>query len=111
MNHNPIPHPQLGAATALVQLLSENPHLPMLDWSVPDGDGPLVGQVINDGVDMEPLIAAYEQVLGGRVSDFTYRRSDGEQRYSASLYATWRDIQILVRGTCSAASHLSAVAA
>ncbi|MER6607321.1 hypothetical protein ABT282_15765 [Streptomyces sp. NPDC000927] len=107
--NNPIP--QLGAATALVQLLTENPHLPLLDWSLPEDGGPLMGVVVNASVDMRPVIDAYAAVLGGRVRELEFVGSAGGRMYSASLYVTWRDVRIQVKGICSAATHTMAVAA
>lgn len=107
--NKPIPIPQLGAATALVQLLSENSHLPLVDWSLPDNGGPLTGIVINDRVDMRPIIAAYAEVLGGEVSEFEFDGTAGRM-YSASLFVLWRDVRIQVKGICSASAH-TAVAA
>ena len=104
------PSPQLGAATALVQLLSENPHLPMLDWTLPEDGGPLAGVVVNAGVDMRPVVDQYAAVLGGEVREFEFVGSAGRM-YSASLYVTWRDVRIQVKGICAAAAHTMAVAA
>ncbi|MEU9760237.1 hypothetical protein AB0D98_10815 [Streptomyces sp. NPDC047987] len=108
MNNKPIP--QLGAATALVQLLTENPHLPVLDWSLPEDGGPLTGVVLNPAVDMRPVIDAYAAVLGGVVRELEFVGSAGRM-YSASLYVTWRDVRIHVKGICAAAAHTMAVAA
>ncbi|MEU3219985.1 hypothetical protein [Streptomyces sp. NPDC006971] len=108
MNNNPIP--QLGAATALVQLLSENPHLPLLDWTLPEDGGPLSGVVVNPGVDMRPVVGAYAEVLGGEVRELEFVGSAGLM-YSASLFVTWRDVRIQVKGICAAAVHAMAVAA
>ncbi|KPL29096.1 hypothetical protein JI76_28685 [Streptomyces anulatus] len=109
MKQNPIP--QLGAATALVQLLSENPRLPLLDWSIADDALPLSGTCLNDGVDMGPVIAAYAEVLGGTVREIEFVSADGARMYSASVAATWRDVRVIVRGTCAASVHTVAVAA
>ncbi|MEV6102673.1 hypothetical protein [Nocardia sp. NPDC051981] len=108
MNNKPIP--QLGAATALVQLLAENPHLPLLDWTLPEGGGPLMGVVVNAGVDMRPVVGAYAEVLGGEVRELEFVGASGRM-YSASLYVTWRDVRIQVKGICSAATRAMAVAA
>ncbi|MFF4662002.1 hypothetical protein [Streptomyces sp. NPDC001282] len=108
MNNNPIP--QLGAATALVQLLTENPHLPLLDWTLPEDGGPLVGVIVNPSVDMRPVVGAYAEVLGGEVRELEFVGSEGRM-YSASLYVTWRDARIQVKGICSATTRAMAVAA
>ncbi|MFD5938316.1 hypothetical protein [Streptomyces griseus] len=105
MSHQSIPIPQLGAATALVQLLIENPHLPLLDWSIADGTGPLSGTCLNDGVDMGPVIAAYAEVLGGEVREIEFTGSSGARMYSASVFTTWRDVRVVVRGVCAASVH------
>ncbi|MGW4040428.1 hypothetical protein ACWEIM_29830 [Streptomyces sp. NPDC004778] len=100
-----IPSPQLGAATALVQLLSENPNLPFLDWSIADGAAPLSGSCLNDDVDMGPVIAAYAEVLGGEVREIEFTGSSGARMYSASVFTTWRDVRVVVRGVCAASVH------
>ncbi|MGW1546651.1 hypothetical protein [Streptomyces sp. NPDC002346] len=107
--NKPIPIPQLGAATALVQLLSENSHLPLVDWSLPEDGGSLSGLVVNAGVDMRPVVDQYAAVLGGEVREFEYVGSAGRM-YSASLFVTWRDVRIQVKGICAASAH-AAVAA
>ncbi|MEU1494331.1 hypothetical protein ABZ456_29270 [Streptomyces sp. NPDC005776] len=104
MIQNLTPQPQLGAALALVQLLTENPHLPMLDWYLPDTEGPLSGVVLNDTVDMQPVIAAYAEVLGGELYEFEYDGTTGRM-YSATLSVQWRDVTIRVRGVCTALVH------
>ncbi|MEU0133359.1 hypothetical protein ABZ172_04860 [Streptomyces sp. NPDC006296] len=110
MKQNPIPQPQVGAASALVQLLTENPDLPMLDWSLPgDAGGALEGIVVNGGVDMRPVVDAYAVALGGVVSEFEFVGSVGRM-YSATLFVTWRDVRVRVKGICSAAAHTTAVA-
>ncbi|WP_326768586.1 hypothetical protein OG978_32345 [Streptomyces sp. NBC_01591] len=104
------PSPQLGAATALVQLLSENPHLPMLDWTLPEGGAPLMGAIVDAGVDMRPVVAAYAEVLGGTIRELEFIGSAGLM-YSASLYVTWRDVRIQVKAICSVSACTMAVAA
>lgn len=111
MKQNSIPIPQLGAATALVQLLSENPRLPLLDWSIADDALPLSGTCLNDGVDMGPVITAYAEVLGGTVREIEFTGADGARMYSASVFATWRDVPVVVRGICAASVHNSAAVA
>ncbi|MFF7879159.1 hypothetical protein ACFZDM_33600 [Streptomyces californicus] len=111
MSKQSIPIPQLGAATALVQLLTENPHLPLVDWSIAEGVLPLSGICLNDGVDMGPVIAAYAEVLGGTVREIEFVSSGGVRMYSASVSATWRDVRVIVRGTCAASVHSGAAVA
>ncbi|MEU0372388.1 hypothetical protein ABZ070_19380 [Streptomyces sp. NPDC006283] len=101
MNTKPIP--QVAPATALVQLLKENPHLPLLDWEL-SNSGCLSGYTVNDDVDMRPVIGAYADVLGGEPTEFVFQASDGVRKYSATLTVTWRDVTVSVKGICRASS-------
>ncbi|MFD9763235.1 hypothetical protein ACFWXI_06785 [[Kitasatospora] papulosa] len=91
MHHKPIPQPQLGAASALVQLLAENPDLPLASWSI--GEFTLHGH-IHDASFAE--LETYAQVLGGSIrphTDFVLR---GEQVRPHYLHSTWRDVPVEV---------------
>lgn len=89
MKQNPIP--QLGAATALVQLLSENPSLPMASWSV--GEFALHGHLHDGGFG---ALGRYAGVLGGSIRPGVDFRLDGRALRSHRLSATWRDIPVQV---------------
>lgn len=90
MKQNPIP--QLGAATALVQLLSENPHLPFASWSV--GEFALHGHLHAGGFG---ALGRYAGVLGGSIrplgSDYP---CGGRVVRTHRLVAMWRDIPVHV---------------
>ncbi|MFD5900965.1 hypothetical protein ACFWHG_05635 [Streptomyces microflavus] len=85
------PIPQLGAALALVQLLQENPELPVASWSV--GEFALHGHLHEGGFG---ALGRYAGVLGGSIrpgSDFLL---DGRALRSHRLAAMWRDIPVHV---------------
>lgn len=85
--------PQLGAATALVQLLQENPDLPEAGWSIGSVIAELRGFVHTDS--MADLVA-YQDVIGGRVQAATcFQASDGMRRRHI-LTSVWRDVQVEV---------------
>ncbi|MFF0426881.1 hypothetical protein ACFYUJ_21015 [Streptomyces sp. NPDC004520] len=95
MNNQLIPMPQLGAAMALTQLLRENEHLPLLDWTV-TVQGELSGQIANEYVDMRAVIGKYAERLGGQPHESRYPHHDGTPMYTATLATTWRDVTVLV---------------
>lgn len=93
MNQNPIPIPQLGAATALVQLLTENPHLPPASWSLDQYTGALHGHAHDASFD---ALSVYAAVLGGAIrpgSDYAHR---GQMMRPHRLSTTWRDVHVEV---------------
>ncbi|MDV9194353.1 hypothetical protein [Streptomyces sp. Wh19] len=93
MNQNSIPIPQLGAATALVQLLSENPTLPPASWSLDQYTGALHGHAHNASFE---VLTQYAEVLGGAIrpgGDYTYQ---GQMVRPHRLHATWRDVPVEV---------------
>jgi hypothetical protein len=91
---------QVSAALALTQLLTEHPELPPARWSIAR-DGLLSGTVdVHAEYDIRETLRAYAAFLGGNVHEAHYTSPDGRPSLSASLYATWRDVQINVWGTC-----------
>ncbi|WP_329592190.1 hypothetical protein OG195_27470 [Streptomyces sp. NBC_01362] len=93
MNNKPIPITQLGAATALVQLLSENPTLPPASWSLDQYTGALHGHVHDASFE---VLTQYAEVLGGAIrpgGDYVYL---GEMVRPHRLTATWRDVLVEV---------------
>ncbi|MFD9764764.1 hypothetical protein ACFWXI_14680 [[Kitasatospora] papulosa] len=91
MKQNSIPQPQLGAASALVQLLAENPDLPLASWSI--GEFTLHGH-IHDASFAE--LETYAQVLGGSIrphGDFVLRGETVRPHY---LHSMWRDVPVEV---------------
>lgn len=102
------PNPQLVPSAVLSQLLEEFPDLPVIDWSLAK-DGHLSGFVVNDEVDMRPVIDEYVKALNTPVSEhwYTSPRTDCE-RYSATVYATWRGVNVTVYGSCLASARRAA---
>ncbi|MEV6046070.1 hypothetical protein [Streptomyces xanthochromogenes] len=95
---------QIAPATALVQLLTEFPDLPVIDWSLTT-DGHLSGQVVNDEVDMRPVIDAFVKALNTPASEHWYTSPrDDRDRYSSTVYATWREVNVTVYGNCLASA-------
>lgn len=92
MKQNSIPIPQLGAATALVQLLSENPGLPAAMWTV--GEHALHGHLHAGGFG---ALGRYAGVLGGSIrplgADYP---CGGRVVRTHRLVAMWRDIPVHV---------------
>lgn len=84
---------QLSAATALVQLLTEHPEIPVAGWSIgsiiPTLSGHLYGGM--------PELAAYAYVLGGsvRAATDTYTLR-GRQMRRHTLSSVWRDVPVEV---------------
>lgn len=91
MKQNSIPIPQLGAATALVQLLSENPALPAATWTI--GEHALHGHLHEGGFG---ALGRYAGVLGGSIRPGVDFRLDGRALRAHRLSATWRDIPVQV---------------
>lgn len=99
---------QIAPATALVQLLTEFPDLPVIDWSL-TFDGHLSGQVVNDEVDMGPVIDQYSTALNTPASEHWYTSPrDDRERYSSTVYATWREVNVTVYGNCLASARRAA---
>ncbi|WP_406143686.1 hypothetical protein [Streptomyces anulatus] len=102
MKQNPIP--QLGAATALVQLLSENPQLPAATWSI--GEFALHGH-LHGGFG---ALGRYAGVLGGSIRPVADYPFDGRMVRTHRLSSVWRDIPVQVDVVLPVAQE-SAVAA
>jgi len=94
-------NPQLGAATALVQLLTEYPELRRLDWRVASNGffaGALAGDLLMRE-DARPIVAAWRVVLGGTVREnaVTFK---GEERCAFHVEARWRDVRVDLHVSC-----------
>ncbi|MET9138845.1 hypothetical protein [Streptomyces parvulus] len=108
MKTNPIS--QLGPATALVQLLQEHRELAPATWRI-DRDGLLSATVaFNADFDVRSAMAAYAEALGAVLHEQPVS-SAGEERMTFHVFAKWRDVQVNVWASCSAAAAGSAVAA
>lgn len=86
-----IPSPQLGAAMALVQLLTEHPDLPHASWSVDQSTGILSGHIHDATFD---ALTEYAWVLGGSVRadhDFPLQ---GRMMRPHRLITVWRDVPV-----------------
>lgn len=93
MSQNSIPIPQLGAAMALVQLLTDFPHLPHASWSVSLDTGSLHGHLHTASFES---LTAFAAVLGGSIrpgSDFPIT---GRMMRSHNLHTVWRDVPVSV---------------
>lgn len=88
------PTSQLSAATALVQLLTEHPHLSdHMTWSISRTNPTLHGYIIDGGMSVLTDCAAF---LGGSVRAGREYKS-GEQRLRQHvLTARWRDVPVEV---------------
>lgn len=102
---NPQPSPQTGPATALAQLLAENPDLPHIDWSL-SKDGQLHGY-ISGPADTVAVFTAYERVLGGGSGAVGYEFR-GAQRVHHYLHTTWRDVALSIDVICTAPEGIDA---
>lgn len=95
------PNPQLGPAMALVQLLSEHPELPRLDWRIaPVGfyGGALQGDC-SIREDARPVVEAWLQVLGGSVTETTFTHHDEPMR-AFGMTAYWQDVRVELDVRC-----------
>ncbi|MFL1904827.1 hypothetical protein ACJWDR_37845 [Streptomyces tauricus] len=110
MKTNPIP--QLSAATALVQLLTEFSDLPMLAWRISDreslADSLFGGRALEDP---RPVVCMWAEALGSEVTEtrFPY---NGEEHIQFAVEAVWRDVPVLISMSCPASALVeTAVAA
>ncbi|MEV6081273.1 hypothetical protein AB0L80_40195 [Streptomyces sp. NPDC052069] len=87
------PIPQLGAAQALVQLLTEFPTLSPASWSLDQCSGALHGHVHDAEFD---ALTAYAEVLGGSVRPGGDYWFEGQMVRPHRLHATWRDVRVEV---------------
>lgn len=100
MTTNPIP--QLSAATALVQLLTEFSDLPMLAWRISDRES--LAESLHGGgalADPRPVVRMWAEALGGEVEEtrFPYL---GEEHVQFAVETVWRDVPVLIRMSCPA---------
>lgn len=95
---------QLSAATALAQLLTEHPELPVLSWTV-NPTGWWAGAKY-DGFDARAAMAAFVAVVGGEPYEMRRPATEdepGEERFSTILNARWRDVGLYLSMGCDAA--------
>jgi hypothetical protein len=95
---------QLSAATALAQLLTEYPELPVLSWTV-SATGWWSGCKYED-FDARAAMAAFVAVVGGEPHEMVRpSREDepGEERFATVLNARWRDVELYLSMGCDAA--------
>ncbi|NUS79128.1 MAG: hypothetical protein HOV70_23415 [Streptomyces sp.] len=100
--------PQLGPATALVQLLTEHPNLPAAEWSMGSVTAELRGFVYGSGME---ALALYADVLGGsiRAAQSTYE-DQGRQVRAHRLSSVWRDVPVVVTVTLPVAESAQVAA-
>ncbi|MFG3085065.1 hypothetical protein [Streptomyces parvulus] len=98
--------PQLGPATALVQLLTEHPELQSAGWSIDSVNATLHGHLHEGGM---AALAAYADVLGGAVKSGHEYTFQGQRLRSHRLSVVWRDVLVEVAAALPVAE--SAVAA
>lgn len=103
MNKKPIPSPQHGPAAVLLELITEYPELTPLRWTL-GCDGHLMGNALDLGVNVRPLMAAYMDVLGAvRPLDVVYTPKGGEPQFSSWVHVVWRDVPLSITLSCAAA--------
>lgn len=100
--------PQLGPATALVQLLTEHPNLPAAEWSMSSVVSELRGFVYGGGM---AELAVYADVLGGSVAaaQSTYE-DQGQQVRAHRLSSVWRDVSVVITVTLPVAESAQVAA-
>lgn len=101
--------PQLGPATALVQLLSEYPDLPPTAWTIDGSD--LRGSLYEPRVQNFEALNLFVEALGGSVRarhDFEY---GGQTLRVHELSVRWRDVLVVVKVSIALAAVVPAVAA
>ncbi|WP_033307397.1 hypothetical protein RFN58_07190 [Streptomyces iakyrus] len=84
---------QISAATALVQLLAEHPHLPEASWSIGSVMAELRGFVHADSLEG---LHAYQDVLGGDVHAANSYEHLGRTMRRHVLDTVWRDVPVEV---------------
>jgi len=105
VKQNLIPQPQLGAASALVQLLTENPNLPVATWTI--GEHTLHGHLHSAGFEE---LGRYAGVLGGSIRPVADFPLGGQAMRSHYLTSVWRDVSVEVVAVLPVAAQ-TAVAA
>lgn len=108
-------NPQLGPATALVQLLTEHADLPRLDWRIA-AEGLFAGSLYAYHAALEnviPLATALGDVFGVTPQRSKPFLCEGGRKVEFSISATWRDVPVRVFLSCpeTALAGDSAVAA
>jgi hypothetical protein len=97
---------QLSAATALLQLLTEHPELPVLGWTI-NPTGWWSGAKYDDaGFDARAAMAAFVAVVGGEPHEMRRPADEneaGEERFATVLNARWRDVDLYLSMGCDAA--------
>lgn len=92
MKTNPIRSPQHGPAVALVELLTEHPELPALDWSLrPNGN--LTGYLY-DLPNLDAVVRDFMAVLGGTTLPSEHTTDMGARWFAVQIFATWRDVEV-----------------
>lgn len=98
----PPANPQIGAATALVQLLTEFSDLPTLAWRISDHES-LADSLHGGGAlaDPRPVVRVWAEALGGEVAEtrFLY---NSEKHVQFAVETVWRDVPVLIRMSCTA---------
>lgn len=106
----PTHNPQAGPARALLELLTEHPELPVMNWQIL-GNGALMGSLHGLGrADLDTEVAAWAEFLNTKASGVSYL-FEQEMRSFRSLYATWRDIGLSLAFYAPAADEVEQVAA
>lgn len=94
----------ISAATALAQLLTEHPELPLLHWTVAPS-GWWSGSKYN-GFDARAAMAAFVAVVGGTPHEMRRPAREGEpgeETFATVLNARWRDVDLYLSMGCDAA--------
>lgn len=99
----PTHNPQLTAARALVELLTQHPDLPHVAWHISDTDDALSGSVL--GADNRALFAAYVSALGGEPHKPTTFDRQGRARVGEWLFTTWRNVPVSLSVSSDAAAY------
>ena len=85
-------NPQRGPAQALLELLTEHPNLPHLNWSIPPNDTTLHANLLCS--DARHAVTSWSQALGcDPWEPFTYER-EGVPHTSQHIVTTWRDVNV-----------------
>lgn len=90
---------QLTSATALVQLLAENPDLPVAGWSINSVIPELHGHLHEGGMD---ALRAYAEVLGGCIRPGQDYKHNGVMVRPHRLSVVWRDVPVTLAVTLPA---------
>lgn len=81
-------------AVVLVDLLQQNPTLPLASWSISQPTGALTGNLGRTGFD---ALRAYAEVLGGSISPGTeFTAEDGTRLRTHRLRTVWQGVPVTV---------------